>query len=83
MFLKEEIGVQTMEKIMITTEYITLVKLLKFHGFIGQGSDFHAFIDQNEVLVNDEVCDVKGKKLYPSTKVTINDISFMITSNEG
>lgn len=71
-----------MEKIIITTEYITLVQALKFQGMIGQGSDFHAYIEENEVLVNNEVMDIKGKKLYPGAIITVNGMSYIISRNE-
>ena len=64
------------KKVKIHTEYITLGQLLKFEGVISNGSEAKLFILDNKILVNGEVCTQRGKKLYPSTKVEINNTLF-------
>ncbi|MDR0987299.1 MAG: RNA-binding S4 domain-containing protein [Ruminococcus sp.] len=49
--------------ITITTEYIKLQQALKFAGLVNMGSDAKAFILDEKVKVNGEVCTMRGKKL--------------------
>ena len=54
----------SINKIKITTEFIKLDALLKFSSMVGSGG---------EVLVNGEVCTMRGKKIHPGDKVTLGD----------
>lgn len=51
------------EKIKIETEYIKLQDLLKFCGLTGTGGEAKIVIQNGEVMVNGEVCTMRGKKL--------------------
>ena len=53
-----------MEK--ITTEYITLQQFLKMNDIISSGGE------ANEVSVNGEREDRRGRKLYPGDEVSVN-----------
>ncbi len=64
------------EKVKITTEFITLGQFLKFKGIISNGSDAKTYVCKNEILVNGELCTQRGKKLFPSTKIEINNTAF-------
>ncbi|MDR0903825.1 MAG: RNA-binding S4 domain-containing protein [Ruminococcus sp.] len=50
-------------EIKITTEFIKLQQALKFAGLVNMGSDAKAFILDEKVKVNGEVCTIRGKKL--------------------
>ena len=52
-----------MTDIQIHTEYITLSQLLKFSGIAETGGQADWAIREGEVLVNGEVCTMRGKKL--------------------
>lgn len=55
----------------IHTEYIKLDQLLKFSGIAETGSAAKEIILSGNVLVNGEVCTMRGKKLYGKDKVTV------------
>lgn len=59
------------EKIKITTEFIKLDALLKFASIVGSGGEAKQLIQEGEVLVNGEVCTMRGKKIRPGDKVKL------------
>lgn len=59
------------EQIKITTEYIKLDQLLKFAGMASNGAEAKEMILDGIVLVNGEVCTMRGKKIRPDDKVII------------
>ena len=60
------------EKIRISTEFIKLDALLKFASLVGTGGEAKARIQDGEVLVNGEVCTMRGKKIRPGDTVSID-----------
>ena len=54
----------------ITTEYIKLESFLKFCGAAETGGMAKNWIQEGEILVNNEVCTQRGKKLRPGDRVT-------------
>lgn len=58
-----------MEMITITTEYIKLQELLKLAAITATGGEAKLLIQDGEVLVNGEVCTMRGKKLRPGDVV--------------
>lgn len=58
-----------MEMITITTEYIKLQDLLKLAAVTATGGEAKLLIRDGEVLVNGEVCTMRGKKLRPGDVV--------------
>ena len=54
-----------MEIITITTEYIKLQDLLKLAAAAATGGEAKLLVQEGEVLVNGEVCTMRGKKLRP------------------
>ena len=58
-----------METIPITTEFIKLDAFLKFCGAVGTGGEAKLRIAAGEVLVNGEVCAMRGKKLRPPESI--------------
>lgn len=58
-----------MEMITITTEYIKLQDLLKLAAVTATGGEAKLLIQDGEVLVNREVCTMRGKKLRPGDVV--------------
>ncbi|MBR6243605.1 MAG: RNA-binding S4 domain-containing protein [Ruminococcus sp.] len=59
------------DKIKITTEFIKLDALLKFASLVGSGGEAKNLIQNGEVLVNGEVCTMRGKKIRPGDKVEL------------
>ena len=64
---KEETVMKTMT---ITTEYIKLQDLLKLANAVETGGEAKECIQSGEVLVNGEVCTMRGKKIRPGDTVT-------------
>ena len=71
-----------MDKVYINTDFIKLQQALKLANVVGQGSDAKLLIQDGLVKVNDEVCTMRGKKLYEGDIVNFDDeIIFMIAKN--
>ena len=67
---KEETVMKTMT---ITTEYIKLQDLLKLANAVETGGEAKECIQSEEVLVNGEVCIMRGKKIRPGDVVTFRN----------
>lgn len=59
-------------EIPISTEFIKLESFLKFAGAAETGGDAKNRIQNGEVLVDGEVCTMRGKKLYPGVTVELD-----------
>lgn len=57
----------------ISTEYIKLDALLKFANLVCSGGEAKIRIQEGEVLVNGEVCTMRGKKIRPGDQVTLGE----------
>ena len=55
----------------ISTEFIKLDSLLKFAGVAAVGGEAKFMVTSGAVLVNGEVCTMRGKKIRPGDVVTI------------
>ena len=60
-----------METIIIHSEFIKLDSFLKFCGACATGGEAKIVITEGEVLVNGEVCTMRGKKLRGGDTVTL------------
>lgn len=60
-----------MNEIKITTEFIKLDALLKFASLVGSGGEAKVLIQDGKVLVNGEVCTMRGKKIRSGDTVSI------------
>ena len=58
------------ETLAISTEFIKLDALLKYAGLVNSGGEAKTLIQEGDVLVNGEVCTMRGKKLRPGDTVT-------------
>lgn len=61
-----------MTKIKIKTEFIKLDALLKFASLVNSGGEAKIMIQNGQVLVNGEICTMRGKKIRPEDVVSIN-----------
>ena len=59
------------EKITITSPFITLGQFLKYADVISTGGEAKFFLQENEVIVNGEVDNRRGRKLRDGDKVEI------------
>ena len=67
-----------MKKLMITTEFIKLESAMKLANCIETGGMAKTVIQEGEVLVNDEVCTMRGKKLYQGDNFTFDGVTYEI-----
>lgn len=61
------------EIIKINDEYIKLDSLLKFSGIVQTGGEAKLLIQNGQVLVNGEVCTMRGKKMRNGDKAQYGD----------
>ena len=69
-----------METVTIQTEFIKLDSFLKFCGACGTGGEAKITIAEGDVLVNGEVCTMRGKKLYAGDTVTLDGESWQVAA---
>ena len=58
-----------MKKVIIKTEFIKLQDLLKFANLVETGGMAKECVQCGEVVVNGEVCTMRGKKIRPGDVV--------------
>ena len=62
----------------ISTEYIKLQDAMKYANIVYSGGEAKALIQEGNVLVNGEVCTMRGKKLRDGDKFTFNGETYLI-----
>ena len=73
---------ETAERISIQTEFIKLESAMKLANIIPTGGTAKLEIQDGNVLVNGEVCTMRGKKLYPGDKFTFEGDTYLICVHE-
>ena len=61
-----------MTTVIISTEYIKLQDLLKFENLVESGGIAKQHIQEGAVMVNGEVCLLRGRKIHPGDVVAFN-----------
>ena len=74
---------ETAERISIQTEFIKLESAMKLANVIPSGGTAKLEIQDGNVLVNGEVCTMRGKKLYPGDKFTFDGETYLISIHES
>lgn len=72
--LHDMIGVDGLQQITISTEYILLGQLLKKMDIISSGGEAKFFLAENRVKVNGQVETRRGKKITPQDRVEIEGV---------
>ena len=67
----------------ISTEFIKLQDALKFANAVYSGGEAKTLIPEGEVLVNGEVCTMRGKKLRPGDRFSFMGTQYLITEHES
>jgi len=65
-------------KIPINTEYVTLGQFLKITDFISSGGEAKFAVKELEIYVNGECENRRGRKLYKTDKIVIDNQTFEI-----
>ncbi|MCF0112891.1 MAG: S4 domain-containing protein YaaA [Bacilli bacterium] len=68
------------KQIKIGTEYITLGQFLKFAHVIQNGGEAKLYLAGNEVRVNGEPDNRRGRKLRPGDRISLAEGEFCIVS---
>ena len=63
----------------IGTEFIKLESAMKLANILPSGGTAKLEIQDGNVLVNGEVCTMRGKKLYPGDKFTFDGVVYLIS----
>jgi len=66
-------------EIPISTEFIKLEAFLKFSGAVETGGEAKNLIQDGQVLVDGEVCTMRGKKLVPGMVVSLDGSVWKVT----
>ena len=69
----------TAVQVSIQTEFIKLESAMKLANILPSGGTAKLEIQDGNVLVNGEVCTMRGKKLYPGDKFTFDGITYLIS----
>lgn len=64
----------------IDTEFIRLADLLKYAGAAETGGQAKLLVQDGQVLVNGEVCTMRGKKLRPGDKAAYRDTVYEVVA---
>ena len=67
--------------VVITTEFIKLQDAMKFANIVYSGGEAKALIQEGEVMVNGEVCTMRGKKLREGDSFTFDSTTYKITAS--
>ena len=68
--------------VVIHTEFIKLQDAMKYANIVYSGGEAKQLILEEQVLVNGEVCTMRGKKLRPGDKFTFEGQSYLICIHE-
>ena len=67
----------------IATEFIKLESAMKFVNATESGGMAKAVIQDGLVTVNNEVCTMRGKKLYPGDQFRFEGCTYLICTHEA
>ena len=67
-----------MNTIIITTEFIKLQDLLKFANLVETGGMAKECVQGGEVMVNGEICTMRGKKIRPGDIVEFDGVKLTV-----
>ena len=65
--------------VVISTEFIKLESAMKLANIIPSGGTAKLVIQEGYVNVNDEVCTMRGKKLYPGDTFAYEGQTYLIS----
>ena len=69
--------------VVIGTEFIKLEAAMKLANIVVSGGSAKLEIQDGNVMVNGEVCTMRGKKLYPGDRFTFDGIEYLISIHES
>ena len=70
---------ETAVTVVIGTEFIKLESAMKLANCVPSGGVAKTLIQEGNVLVNEEVCTMRGKKLYPGDSFRFDGQKYLIS----
>lgn len=70
-------------RVVIQTEFIKLESAMKLANVLPSGGTAKLEIQDGNVLVNGEVCTMRGKKLYPGDRFCFDGTEYLICIHES
>jgi S4 domain protein YaaA len=70
-----------MKNITIYTDYVTLGQFLKIADIISSGGEAKIFLAENEVIINGEVDNRRGRKLRDGDKVSVLGQDYLVVND--
>ena len=70
-----------MKNITIYTDYVTLGQFLKIADIISSGGEAKSFLAENEVIINGEVDNRRGRKLRDGDKVSVLGQDYLVVND--
>ena len=67
----------------ITTEYIKLQDAMKLAKAAETGGEAKLMIQEGKILVNGEICQMRGKKLRPGDRFVCREQAYQIITHES
>ena len=67
----------------ITTEYIKLQDAMKLANAAATGGEAKLMIQEGQILVNGEICQMRGKKLRPGDRFVYQGQAYQIFAHES
>ena len=67
----------------ITTEYIKLQDAMKLANAAETGGEAKLMIQEGQILVNGEICQMRGKKLRPGDRFVCYGQAYQIITHES
>ena len=71
---------QNIQELAITTEYIKLQDAMNYANIVMSGGEAKQLIQEEQVLVNGEVCTMRGKKLRDGDTFSFEGMAFKIVN---
>ena len=69
-----------MQEVKINTEFVKLSQMMKMANLVQSGGEAKQFILQEQVIVNNEICTQRGKKLYQGDIIEFDRKKYVIQS---
>ena len=69
--------------VVIHTEFIKLQDAMKYANIVYSGGEAKQLILDGMVSVNEEVCTMRGKKLYPGDRFAFDGQTYLICIHEA
>ena len=68
--------------VVISTEFIKLQDAMKYANIVYSGGEAKQLIQEEQLLVNGEICTMRGKKLRPGDRFTFQEQTYLISIHE-